>query len=234
MRNQKVYDLPVRVFHWVFAGLFATAFIVAKTVDDESYVFSYHMMAGMLLTSTVVMRIVWGFWGTRHSRFAAFALNPKDLFSYFKGILSGDKRKWAGHNPASSWAALAMFALVLALGTTGYLMASGGEETFEDVHEVFAVAFLVIAAGHVAGVALHTFRHRDAIGMSMIDGAKSEVPQSETITNSRPAIAMVFAILVAAFAAYLANSFDPATRTLHVFGTSLQLGESEEHHSHEH
>jgi cytochrome b len=165
MRNQKVYDLPVRVFHWVFAGLFATAFIVAKTVDDESYVFSYHMMAGMLLTSTVVMRIVWGFWGTRHSRFAAFALNPKDLFSYFKGILSGDKRKWAGHNPASSWAALAMFALVLALGTTGYLMASGGEETFEDVHEVFAVAFLVIAAGHVAGVALHTFRHRDAIGI---------------------------------------------------------------------
>lgn len=227
MRIQLIYDLPTRVFHWLFAGLFITAFLIAKTVDDDSPVFSYHMLAGLLLSFTVLLRIVWGFVGTKHARFASFALHPRDLFAYFTGILSGDKRKWAGHNPASSWAALIMLALALGLGTTGYLMANGEKETFEDVHELLANGFLVVVLMHVAGVALHALRHRDAIPLAMIDGAKSGVAPAETISNTRPAIALLFLGLVATLAFHLAGNFDSGTRTLNLFGTTLQLGEAE-------
>ncbi len=164
MRNQLVYDLPTRIFHWLFAGLFVTAFLIAKTVDDESPTFSYHMLAGLLLGFTVLLRILWGVVGTKYSKFSSFALHPKSLVAYFSGILSGDKRRWAGHNPASSWATIAMLCFALGLGLTGYLMASGQKETFEDFHELLANGFLVTVLMHIAGVVLHALRRRDGRG----------------------------------------------------------------------
>ncbi|MGE4131032.1 MAG: cytochrome b/b6 domain-containing protein [Bdellovibrionales bacterium] len=228
MRNQLVYDLPMRLFHWVFATLFVAAFLIAKTVDDESTLFSYHMLAGLLLGFVVTLRLVWGFVGSKHSRFSGFALHPRELVAYFTGILSGDKRKWSGHNPASSWATLIMFALALGLGLTGYLMASGQKETFEDIHELLANGFLVVVLMHIAGIILHALRHQDGIAFSMIDGSKKGTPSGETITSSRPAVAILFVGLVATFAVHLATNFNSQTRTLNLFGNQLQLGENEE------
>ena len=36
MNKRLVYDLPMRVFHGIFAVLFIVAFLIAKAVDDES------------------------------------------------------------------------------------------------------------------------------------------------------------------------------------------------------
>ncbi len=227
MKNQLIYDLPIRIFHWLFAGLFLTAFLIAKNVDDESPVFSYHMLAGLLLGFTVLLRIIWGFVGTKHSRFSSFALHPKDLIAYFQGMLTGDKRRWAGHNPASSWATIAMFGLAWGLGLTGYLMASGQKEAFEDLHELMANGFLVVVLMHIAGVVLHAFRHQDGIVVTMFDGTKKDFPAAEGISSPRVGIAVLFVALIATFATHLASNFDSQKRTLHFFGTTLQLGESE-------
>ena len=229
-----IYDLPTRLFHWLFAALFIVALLITKMVDDDSPTFTYHMLAGLLLTFTAVLRLVWGFVGTQYSRFASFTLHPKELAAYFTGILPGDKRKWAGHNPASSWASLAMLALALGLGVTGYLMANGQKETFEDIHELLANGFLVVVIMHIAGVVLHALRHRDRITMTMIDGAKSDIAKTEAITNSRPAVALLFVGLVTAFAVQLIRNFDDQKQTLKLFGTTLQLGENEESDGTEH
>lgn len=227
MKKQLIYDLPMRIFHWFFAGLFITAFMIAKTVDDESALFAYHMLAGFLLGFTVLLRLLWGMIGTTHSRFTAFALHPKDLWAYFSGILSGNKRRWPGHNPASSWATLVMFTLALGLGITGYLMAQGQKERFEDLHELMANGFLVVVLLHVAGVALHALRHQDGIIMTMIDGSKKDLSVNESISNAKPGVALLFVALVLVFAGYLATNFDSQNMTLNFFGETLQLGENE-------
>lgn len=234
MRNKLIYDLPTRLFHWVFAGLFIFAFVIAKTVDDEAASFTYHMLAGLLLGFIVVLRLAWGFIGTKYVHFNSFALHPKDLIGYFKGMLSGDKRKWAGHNPASSWASLVMMTLALGLGITGYLMTTGNKETFEDLHELLANGFLVVVLLHIAGVLLHAFRHRDGIALTMIDGAKSDLLQTDSISGSRPAVAVLFIGLIAAFSAHLAKNFNSQNQTLNLFGNTLQLGENESHEGGEH
>lgn len=228
MRQQLVYDLPTRFFHWIFAGLFLTAFIIAKTVDDESLLFSYHSLAGLILIFTVILRIIWGMVGTKHAKFTGFALRPADLIKYMKGILSGDKTRWAGHNPASSWAAIVMMLLALGLGTTGYLMSTGGKETFEDIHEILANTFVVVAVMHVAGVILHTIRHREAIGLSMLNGKKADVTNENTILSSRSAIGVLFLGLTVAFGIHLYNNFDTNTGNLKLMGVTLQLGEIED------
>lgn len=229
-----VYDAPTRVFHTLFSALFLCAFIVAKTVDHESGLFPAHMLIGMTISFLVILRILWGFLGTRHARFTGFALNPKDLIAYLKGVFSGDKKRWAGHNPASSWAALIMMALALSLGLTGYLMVSSGVEAYEDIHEILANTFMVVVVLHIAGVVFHSIRHRDWIALSMFEGRKEGVADSEQISDEKNAFGILLVALVAAFAIFLISGYDRDARNLTLFGTTLQLGEVHESDGHDH
>lgn len=227
MQKAKVYDLPTRLFHGLFAVLFVTAFAIAKQVDDESPWFSQHMLLGLTLFVVATLRIVWGVVGSRYARFSSFPLNPMALVEYFRDILSGQGRRYFGHNPASAWAALAMIGLSLGLGLTGYLMSTGAKEDFEDVHELMANAFAFVVVAHIAGVILHGLRHQDGIAFSMIHGQKDSVEGAAPIPHSHPLWAMAMAGLVGLFAFHIYKNYDPIQSTTRVLGVSLQLGENE-------
>lgn len=227
MRSQLVYDLPIRLFHWLFAGLFATAYVIASTSRDSA-IFPWHMLAGLTLVFVVIARVAWGVWGTRHARFTSFRLNPRDLARYLKGLYTGGQAAVAGHNPASSWVAILLMILALGLGVTGYLMTGSGDpEAFEDIHELLANIFLVIVVLHIAGVAAHSIRHRDGFALSMVDGRKQGIDPAEAIASPRSAVGVVFIAVVAAFAVTVVRNYDPAAESLNLFGTTLQLGEQE-------
>jgi len=229
MSRGLVYDLPTRIFHWLFAGLFLTAFVITKTVDDESVTFSYHMIAGMTLSFLVVLRIIWGIVGTKHAKFSGFSLRPADLVSYMSGVFSGSTRRWAGHNPASSWAAVIMMIIALSLGMTGFRMATGPENhDIKEIHEILATLFMVVAVTHVLGIIVHTIRHKELIGLSMVDGKKENPASGQTIGDPKNLFGIIGLVLVLAWGANLLAKFDPATRSLNLFGTHLQLGEVEE------
>ncbi len=235
MRQVLVYDSPTRLFHWLFAGFFVAAFAISNLVDDESARFSLHMLAGMGMVFVVVLRLLWSFVGTRHARLTDLALNPVQLFAYFKGMFTGEGgRRWIGHNPASSWAAVAMVGLALGLGTTGYLMATGGEnDSIKEVHELMANAFLVVALLHIAGVVAHVLRHRDHLQASMVTGRKQALTGDQEAVRSVPVAGLAFVALTGLFMAYLLQHYDAQARTLDLFGTTLQLGESESEHGNE-
>ncbi|MFP5520348.1 MAG: cytochrome b/b6 domain-containing protein [Bdellovibrionia bacterium] len=227
MRNSLIYDLPTRIFHWLFAALFLGAFAIGKIVDDESLLFSYHMLLGLMMGGLIFWRFIWGFVGSQHARFSGFNLNPTKLFAYFKGIITGSKHKDAGHNPASSWAAITMMILGLGLSITGFLMTTGAKESFEDIHELMANSFIVVVALHVSGIILHSIRHRDAIALSMIDGKKDSFASNATINSSRPVAALLLIAFIAGGAIVLSQNFNSTTRELNLFGQTLQLGDNE-------
>jgi cytochrome b len=229
MRIHLVYDLPTRLFHWLFAGTFLAAFSIAKTADEDSVWFNYHSLAGLTLAFLVALRILWGLIGTKHARFSDFALRPKELVSYFKGVVAGKSRRWAGHNPATSWAVAIMFALAVGLMVTGVLMTSiPNKKMFEEAHEFFANGFIVVVVLHVAGIVLHTVRHQEMIGLSMVDGRKADVAHDQIVASAKSAVGVLLVGLVVVFAVYLFNSYDSEARSLKVFGVSLQLSESHE------
>jgi cytochrome b len=233
MERTKVYDLPTRLFHWLFAGGFAVAFMIAEFADDDSEIFSYHMLVGLLLVALVGLRLIWGLVGSRYARFSSFRLRPAKLLTYFTDLLKGRSARELGHNPASSWAAVIMLALALGLGLTGYLMtASGGDpERWEDLHELMANAFLFVVIAHVGGVVLHTLRHRDQIGFSMLSGNKRPIAGEEGIPHSHIGAGVIFIALVGALVLQLYAHYDRQTSRLDFFGSTLQLNhpESEDH-----
>lgn len=228
MNVTRVYDAPTRVFHWCFAACFIAAYTIASSVDDESSRFAWHMLAGAMLTVSVLLRAVWGVVGTRHARFGDFTLDPRQLRLYLKGVLSGGGHSWAGHNPASSWAALSMMALGLGLGVSGVAMVAGVAPGWvKEAHELAANTFLAIVLLHVAGVLVHGLRHRDALPLSMLNGHKRGLPDATPAVPARGVVALVFLLVVAGTGVSLSRQYDAANGTLAVFGTPLTLVENE-------
>lgn len=232
MKRVLAFDLPVRLFHWIFTILFVTALVIANTVDDDSPTFSYHMMAGMTLGFVLFLRIIWGFIGSTYARFNSFMVKPSQLIGYFKEMFRSSTKRYLNHNPASSIAALVMFICVIGLGLTGYRMTTGAEG-IKDVHEFFAQLFVVTAIAHIIGVVYHQVRHRDGMITSMFDGKKDAVDGQKPIESSRNAAGFIFLLLTIGFIWFLNSNFDSTTRTLDVFGTEILLGEHEESGDHD-
>ena len=226
MLKTTVYDLPTRMFHWLFSSLFITAIIIAKNVDDESPLYFYHMLAGILLGCLVILRLFWGLVGTRYARFSSFPLHPKELMGYAKEFLGlTGKTLHPGHNPASSWAALLMLTAGFLLALSGVLMTSGFKEELEDIHEMLSDIFLVTAIIHVMGVLLHTLRYKDAIALSMVHGKKSQLDPALNPVHTAPKAALFLGLFVCLLTAYILFHYDSSTQQLNILGQTLELAE---------
>lgn len=232
MNKTSVYDWPTRLFHWLFALLFLAAFLIAETTDDDSLIFSYHMLAGLSIGFLVVLRFIWGIIGTTYARFSSLKIHPTELFQYLKDAVIGKAKRYLGHNPASSYAAIIMFICAIGLAVTGILMTSGIETDFyEESHEILANVFLYAVIAHLAGIVFHHFKHKDALWSSMLDGKKQAFSANRGIANMKPIAGLLFIILTLSWFGYLGNQYDNSTQTLDLFGTELTLGE-EEHEGH--
>jgi cytochrome b len=219
-----VYDLPTRVFHVLFATLFIAAYAIANLNESESGAFPYHMLLGLTLTFLVCWRVLWGIMGTQHARFSGFALRPTELFHYLKSLVKGANRRWAGHNPASSWGGVGMMALGLLLGTSGIAMTYFDlKPELEEVHALLAHAFMVLVGAHVLGIAFHTFKHRDAIALSMIDGKKQDVVMKDQVQKPHKLAGIFLVLVVALFGVYVFKNYDAASGQLKILTVKIQL-----------
>lgn len=229
-----VWDLPTRLFHWLFAAGFTVAAVTALLPDDDSPLFPYHALIGLTITLMVSLRVVWGIIGSRYARFASFAFGPAAVAQYMKGTLLGGARRYIGHNPGSAYAIFAMFLLMVGLAATGIMMGRGNEGV-KELHEALAYVTVGVVIAHVLGVVLHTVRHRENIVAGMIHGRK-DIDPADSIRSAHPVAAAVFLIAAAAWAFGLVSSFDPTARTtrLPILGVSLQIGEAEHDRGGEH
>jgi cytochrome b len=219
-----IWDLPTRLFHWLFAASFVAAFTIAQVVDDEAQAFKLHMLLGGVMVLLVALRLVWGLVGSRHARLSSFAFGPKAVASYFGKALRGEETPHAGHNPGSSVAVMLMLGCAVGLGATGALRSVGGE-VVEELHELLAYAMAATVAVHLAGVAWHTIRHRENIARSMIDGRKVADP-GQAIRSSHPVVAGALVLAVGLWTALLVHGYDRRTERVTLpLGVSIGLGE---------
>ena len=110
----RVWDLFVRIFHW---SLVACVFLNFLVEEGEAP----HQWIGYAASALVAARIVWGFVGSRHARFSDFFPTPTRLRQHLAALLAGKPEHHVGHNPFGALMMLALMALVLSLGFTGYL-----------------------------------------------------------------------------------------------------------------
>jgi cytochrome b len=216
--GRKVWDWPTRCFHWSLVVAMVGAY--ASNKAGASW-FWLHSFFGYAVIVLVAFRVVWGFIGTRHARFASFVEGPRGVLRYLSAVGRGRQTRYAGHNPLGAVMVLLLLALLGAqaafglfgddeIFNAGPLAALVGKETsllFTSLHRKLFHVILAAVALHVGAVILHVVVKREPLVRAMVTGAKpgSLVAADEAIGSSRGAIAvLLFLALAGALAAGLA------------------------------
>ena len=165
----QVWDPFVRIFHWSLVACVLTNYFVNDDGKD------LHQWTGYAASALVALRVVWGFIGTRHARFADFFPTPARLRTHLAALRAGRVDHHTGHNPLGALMMLALMVLVLALGLTGFLQTTDtfwGDEWLQDLHALIASALIALAGLHAAAAILMGRIERTNLVGAMVTGVK--------------------------------------------------------------
>ncbi|POZ50242.1 cytochrome b/b6 domain-containing protein [Methylovulum psychrotolerans] len=178
----KVWDLPLRIFHW----LLVLGFTVAYLTEDE--LLDIHVWAGYLVFALLAFRLVWGFIGSPYARFSQFLCSPLASIAYIKDLLAAKAKRYLGHNPAGAAMIVLLLLSLLATTLSGFAVygadqgagplagiGSDNEELWEEIHEFFANFSVVLIVLHIAGVILESVIHKENLAKAMIQGSKKSL-----------------------------------------------------------
>lgn len=165
----KVWDPFVRIFHWSLV----TCIVLNQFVLEAGE--TAHEWTGYTASALVLLRLVWGFVGGRHARFADFFPTPQHLGRHLQALRRGEQPHYDGHNPLGALMMLALMVLVLSLGLTGWLQTTDaywGEEWLMELHEWLANGLLLAAGLHAAAAIVMGRLERTRLIRAMITGHK--------------------------------------------------------------
>lgn len=166
----KVWDWPVRVFHWTLAASVIGAYVTGESEDFERL----HHTLGWVAAGLIAFRVVWGLVGTRYARFSEFMRGPAQVWSYIKSLRSHAPQHFVGHNPVGAVAVILLMALVALSVYTGWLaLADNAAEWKEEAHEIAANTLITVVLVHVIGVLWSSRTHGENLLKAMLTGRKT-------------------------------------------------------------
>jgi cytochrome b len=173
----RVWDLIVRIFHWSLVLSFGTAWFSSDSRGE------FHQWIGLGAAALILVRLVWGFIGTPYAKFTQFVRTPMNVARYVSDIIKGKEARYIGHNPAGGFMVLALLLGVAATALTGWLMTTDayyGDDAMQTLHSLSANAMVLLIVVHVSGVIHASYRHKENLVASMINGNKRE-PQIDDV-----------------------------------------------------
>ncbi len=188
----KVWDAPMRVFHWLMVLSFAGAYLSAESERWRLL----HVTLGYTLGGLVAFRLVWGLVGTRYARFANFVRGPQAVLTYLRSLRKGQPQHHLGHNPAGAVAiVLLLLASVAVVGSGWAIYNDVGGEWLSELHDIAANSMLLVVAIHVAGVLVASRLHRENLVRAMVTGQKNGAP-ADGIRRPWAALAVLLVLAV--------------------------------------
>jgi len=184
----KVWDLPVRLFHWILVLLLVFQYVSGKIGGD---LMAWHVYSGYGVLVLVVFRILWGFAGSTHARFASFLKGPMAALQFAKRLFSRQAVPQVGYNPLGGWMVVALL-ISLALQAVSGLFANDGLATEGPLAALVSLevsdrlslfhrwnlkVLLVLAGVHVTASLYHWLAMKDDLIVAMFTGVK-RIPES--------------------------------------------------------
>ena len=119
--SMRVWDLPVRLFHW---GV--TLLLIGSYATMLTHHFGAHILIGETLLALVLWRIVWGVVGSDTARFGRFLRSPAMAFAHLRTLGRREVDNGIGHTASGGWWVLVMLALIMIQTLTGLFGSEDG------------------------------------------------------------------------------------------------------------
>ena len=212
----KVWDAPVRLFHWLLVLLIAFQYLSAKMKGDWM---TWHMYSGYAILALVLFRFLWGFAGSSTARFSGFLAGPAACLRFAKKLMARIPAPHASHNPLGGWMVLVLLLVLLGQAGTGLfanddiategplfsLVSKELSDRLSAIHFYNFYFLLVLIALHVAAVLYHWGVLKENLIGAMFTGVKRLPEDFAGVSTARfasPWRALVL-FAVAALAVYL-------------------------------
>ena len=217
-RVVKVWDLPVRLFHWLLVLLVAFSFTTGKLGGNWM---EWHLRSGYCILALVLFRIAWGLAGSQTARFSDFVHGPKRVLGYARALMGDTTPFHAGHNPMGGLMIVLMLILLLVQATTGLFadddIATRGPladkvsgaivSLCSTIHLININVILACVALHVCAALYYLMVRKDNLIKPMFTGTKS-VPDDHpapALAGHTPAVIII--AVAAAFVVWLVKFY---------------------------
>jgi cytochrome b len=177
--RQRVWDLPVRLVHWLLAALIAFSWWSVHHHHTD-----WHIWSGCAILTLLLFRILWGFVGSSTARFSGFVRGPSAVAAYWRGRWNG-----IGHNPVGALSVIALLAAVavqvglglvsededgIFMGPLAGLVSTETSDKARDLHELWFNVILALVALHLLAILYYRLRGRK-LTLPMVTG-RAELP----------------------------------------------------------
>jgi cytochrome b len=200
MRPIKVWDLPVRLFHWAIVLL-----ILAAWLSQELDQMQLHMWIGRTILTLLLFRIAWGIIGSDTARFGRFLRGPTAALAHLKHLRRPEPDREIGHNAAGGWMVLLMLLLLGVQAGTGLFSNDDGDTEGPLMHlvskdqsdalsHVHSLNFNLIEGAivlHVLAIGAYALLKRQNLVRPMISGKKLLPPDATAPRLANPLLALV-------------------------------------------
>jgi Ni/Fe-hydrogenase 1 B-type cytochrome subunit len=150
-RGYKAWDLPVRLFHWInFLCVLILSFLGLIMLNKGAIGISgaeagiglktLHVLVGYVFVTNLVVRIIWGFVGSKYSRWSSLLPGKnfkQDLKNYQASIKTGQPQTFVGHNPKGRISVMVLVLMLIVMTVTG-LIRAGTDIYFPPLGSIFA------------------------------------------------------------------------------------------------
>ena len=182
----RVWDLPIRLFHWLLVACIIGSLVSIHLFDSAVELHAYF---GYCILTLLVFRVIWGFVGSRHARFASFVPNRQSILNY----LQGKSPRFLGHNPIGALSVFALLFVLCVQGVTGLFVddeiafqgplakyvPSWLSSFFSEIHEGNQVMIYTLIIIHIAAIWYYKRFKGENLIKPMITGDKEIDPSEE-------------------------------------------------------
>jgi len=209
-RRALVWDLPVRLFHWSLAALFAVLWI-----SGHNGALGLHLSAGLLVLTLLLFRLAWGFGGSATARFSGFVRGPGRVLAFLRDHHAPGTWAGFGHNPLGGWSVMVLIGLMLLQAGSGlfttddiatdgplaWAVSSATVKALSSLHRLGGWVLLALAGLHISAILYYRFGRDEDLISPMIGGEADLAPEiaarAEAAPRATPARALGLLILAA-------------------------------------
>lgn len=210
-KQLRVWDAPLRVFHWLLVLSVCTALFTGWLGGGW---IDWHARAGLSIIGLLSFRVAWLLLGSTYARLSTLLCSLLALPKYLRG-----EWRQLGHNPLGVLSVFAMLGMLSWQAVSGLftnddiaftgplykLVSSSLSSDLTRLHKLGMWIIIGLIVAHVLAIVIHALLKKHNLVKPMFTGKTEQQYPEQKAAQGGHWLAFIFAVAIACGAVYLAT-----------------------------